>query len=367
MNCSIISLFFFVIICTSIISGPDIIDKLLLPSSPLPDHSSAQPQLWGPYKDEDCSIDGSVSKPYKLHVEDDVLDDLHDRLQKWKQPGAPIQHADKWSYGIDSVYTSKLVSYWKNNYDWRKHEKQLNTLGLSEIVVDGLLIRMHHIQRGKGDKAILLLHGWPGSIHEFNRFIGMMQQQKDLDEFSIVCPSLPGYGFSSAPTREGYNVVAMAGTMTRLMDKLGYNQYIIQGGDWGSAVAQSIEYLNPPSLVGLHLNFFPVGPSPGHFILDEFKIRIFDDKDSQQRAKKAKDLSSVLIHTGYFHQQATKPETLGYALSDSPVGLCSWITEKFHSWSDSSLPLEEKFEMDDLLTNCMIYWVTNSITSSMRL
>ena len=160
----------------------------------------------------------------------------------------------------------------------------------------------------------------------------------------------------------------MGKTISRLMEeKLDYNQYIIQGGDWGSLVAQSIAYLNPPGLVGLHLNFFPVSPSPGHFLLDEIKVRFFDDKDSQMRATKARDLAAVLIETGYLHQQATKPETLGYALSDSPIGLCAWIVCKFQSWSDPSLPLEEKFNLDDLLTNCMVYWVTNSITSSMRL
>ena len=129
----------------------------------------------------------------------------------------------------------------------------------------------------------------PGSIIEFHTFIQIIQQQKDLDEYSIVCPSLPGYGFSSSPTIEGYNVVAMAGTMSRLMEeKLEYNQYIIQGGDWGSLVAQSIAYLT------------------GQFLLDDIKVKFFDDKDSQMRATKARDFADVLMQTGYLHQQATK-------------------------------------------------------------
>lgn len=156
---------------------------------------------------------------------------------------------------------TKMSHHWLNDYDWRKYEAQINAVGLSETVVDGLEIRMYNIRRGGGKKAILLLHGWPGSIWEFNKFIQMMQSEKALDEYSIVCPSLPGYGFSSAPAVEGYNVVAMAGTMQRLMTKLGYEQYIIQAGDWGSAVAQASAYLDPSPLIGLHLNFFPAPTS----------------------------------------------------------------------------------------------------------
>mmetsp|Transcript_10455 Transcript_10455/g.22767 ORF Transcript_10455/g.22767 Transcript_10455/m.22767 type:complete len:343 (-) Transcript_10455:136-1164(-) len=262
---------------------------------------------------------------------------------------------------------AKLVDEWRDDYDWGKYEAQLNTVGLSETVVDGLIIRMHHIQRGSGKKAILLLHGWPGSIWEFNKFIPLMQNQTTLDEYGIVCPSLPGYGFSGAPNIEGYNTVAMAGTMKRLMEKLGYESYVVQGGDWGSMVAQSMAYLDPSPLIGLHLNFFPCTFSPGHFLREEFQIRFWDDEGSRERARKSRDIAAILSQIGYLHQQATKPETTGHALSDSPAGMCAWISEKFQSWSDPSLPLGDKFNTQDILTNCMIYWATNSITSSMRL
>lgn len=353
---------------------PDIIDGIFMPQAPPPEKSSGRPRQWGSHKefgnncsaaDEVCTSD--VSKPWNLRVEDDTLSDLQDRLRRWKRPGAPIKHEDPWSDGISSEFMSKLVQKWTNSYDWRKYEAKLNAIGLRETVVDGLLIRMHYIKRGDGTKAILLLHGWPGSIWEFHRFIELILSEKSLENFSIVCPSLPGYGFSSAPEVEGYNPLAMAGTIQRLMKKLGYKRYIIHGGDWGSFVAQSAAYLDPSPLIGLHLNFFPAPPTFGSFLVDELKIRFVDDEGSKQRASKSKHFGEVAMMTGYFHQQATKPETLSFGLSDSPVGLCAWVSEKFQSWSDPSLPIEDKFDVEDIITNCMIYWVTNSIASSMRL
>uniref|UniRef100_A0A7S4N8D7 Epoxide hydrolase N-terminal domain-containing protein n=1 Tax=Odontella aurita TaxID=265563 RepID=A0A7S4N8D7_9STRA len=366
----------FLLLCCHFGPGPgpaDLLDRILLPRAPSPEESSGRPRRWGPHNDTTDADGGStiIITPYTVRVDDTDLVDLRSRLDRWKPPGAPMDHDGSWNYGMDSTYMSALVQYWKDGYDWRKYESRLNDLGLMETSIDGLKIRFHDVRRGDDDdekrKALLLLHGWPGSVWEFQNFLRRIIDRKDLNDFSIVCPCLPGYGFSDSPVVEGYNVVAMAGTMQRLMKRLGYERYIVQAGDWGSIVAQSMAYLDPTPVIGLHLNFFSVSPTPGHFLPERLEIKFRDDEDSRSRARKGGDLGGILSATGYLHQQATKPETLGYALSDSPVGLCAWIAEKFQSWSDPNVNLGEKFSMDDILTNCMIYWITNSINSSMRL
>lgn len=276
-----------------------------------------------------------------------------------------MEHSSNWSYGIDASYMRSLVSYWLETYDWRIHEKKFNDIGLKSTTVDGLRLVFHEVNGGK-DKAILLLHGWPGSILEFHEVISKFKASV-AEEYSIICPSLPGYGFSSPPTTEGYSAVEVSLTFHRLMAKLHYRRFIVQGGDYGSFVAQVMAYIDPAPIIGLHINFCTVWPSPGYMLFEQLKIMMFDDEGSKLRAQAGRDMGAIMETTGYFHEQATKPETLGFALSDSPVGLAAWIVEKFQGWSDPGRFIEDKYSRDDLLTNVMIYWLTNTITSSMRL
>ena len=340
-----------------------------LPSWP----AISQYEIWGD-ADENVS---AAPKRHVVSIKSRQLADLRTRLTR-RRSYPQMAHAN-WSYGIDGEYLDGLVQYWEKEYSWRTHEAELNRIGLLSLVVDGLTIVFHQLRAPLETQeeepperlGLLLLHGWPGSILEFRRLIGLLStpgSAHHLAGVDLVVPCLPGYGFSSAPTREGYGVFPMARTLHRLMLRLGYSHFVVQGGDWGSIVAQAMAVTHPAPLVGLHLNFFPCLPAgPVALLLDLLKIRFFDTAESRARHARMNDLGAIWQLTGYFHQQATKPETLGAALADSPVGLAAWIVEKFQSWSDGARPLESKFSRDDLLSNVMIYWLTNSIVPSMRL
>jgi hypothetical protein len=293
---------------------PAIIDHFLIPQpTRSPEEVRASQKRWG---DEEDTADVA---PYVVQYDDKTLADLKTRLLNWRpwHESAPMNHSTNWSYGTGSDYMKELVPYWADKYDWRAQETKLNKIGLKSTTVDGLRLVFQEVTNSK-ETAILLLHGWPGSIIEFHKMLPILASSNAQD-YSIVVPCLPGYGFSSAPTVEGYNTVEMANTLHRLMAKLGYSNFIVHGGDWGGIIAQTMAWVNPDPVMGLHLNFFPSPPSPGYMLYHQAKIALFDDAHSQARAKASKDIGTVLKNTGYMHQQATAPETLGYALSDSPV------------------------------------------------
>jgi epoxide hydrolase len=298
-------------------------------------------------------------RPYRIDVPSAVLDDLKERLARTRWPEA--ETVDDWSQGIPLAYTRDLAAYWADGYDWRSREAVLNRFDHHLTEIDGLDIHFIH-QRSPHDDALPLLitHGWPGSIAEFQKVIEPLVNPtsgRPEDAFHIVCPSLPGYGFSGKPSRTGWGVDKIAQAWDTLMVRLGYDRYGAQGGDWGAAVTTQIGR-NRGHCIAIHLNMPiarpPAGSGGG------------DLTEEEQQA-----LAAFAEHrkwgTGYSKQQSTRPQTLGYGLVDSPVGQLAWVVEKFWAWTDCDGHPENVLSRDELLDNVMLYWVTGSGASSARL
>jgi microsomal epoxide hydrolase len=297
--------------------------------------------------------------PFRLHVGDDVLADLESRLAHVRWPDeVPGNH---WKYGTDLPYLKSLVEYWRDRYDWREHEAGINRFKQYRVRLAG--IDVHYIrEEGKGPEPLPLLisHGWPGSVHEFHKLIPMLTDPARFsgdaaDAFTVVAPSLPGYTFSFTPSQQRFSVEQIADVFAELMTGvLGYKRFAAQGGDWGAFVTSRLGYACPQHLAGIHLNLLGLrrdAPIPEKPTEEE---RLY----FEQRAHWVKE------ETGYTWIQGTKPQTLAYALTDSPVGLAAWIVEKFHTWSDHKGDLDGYIGRDAMLTNIMLYWVTGAIGSS---
>jgi microsomal epoxide hydrolase len=302
-------------------------------------------------------------EPFRIAVPDPVLTDLRERLARTRFPDE-IPGSD-WGYGTALAYMRELVPYWKDRYDWRAAEARLNALPQFRGEVGGLRIHFIH-QRGKGPKPfpLVITHGWPGSVAEFVKIIGPLTDPgahggDAADAFDIVCPSMPGYGFSDHPREPGMDPERIAALWAELMAGLGYPRFGAQGGDWGSMVTTYLGYRHPAVVAGIHLNMviaFPPDPAnPADGLTQDELIPLME---AQQFLKE---------ETGYQRIQGTKPQTLSYALNDSPAGLAAWIVEKFRTWSDCGGEVERRFSKDELLTNVMFYWVTETANSSCRL
>jgi microsomal epoxide hydrolase len=302
--------------------------------------------------------------PYKIHVADDVLRDLKDRLARTRLPDA-LDNVG-WDYGTDPAYLKSLIAYWQNTFDWRAQERKLNELDQFTTTLDGLKIHFIH-QRSKEPNAmpLVLTHGWPGSIYEFTKVIGPLTDPvkyggRREDAFHVVAISLPGFGFSEKPHARGYSPEKMAGIIATLMARLGYQRYGAQGGDWGGIISRLIALNDAPHVAGLHLNFCLAGAPPG--------LANPNDGVPPSELQRMQERNAYMeTERGYQQIQSTKPQTLGYALNDSPAGLAAWIVEKFHAWCDCGDNVESRFTKDDLLTNVMIYWATGTATSSTRI
>ncbi len=297
--------------------------------------------------------------PFTIRVSEDVLADLQERLARVRWPDE-IPGAG-WSYGTDLGTMKALVAYWRDRYDWRAHEAQLNRFRQFTAPVGGIELHFLHVE-GVGPKPLplLLSHGWPGSVWEFHRIIPMLADPARFggdpaDAFTVVAPSLPGYGFSFRPGQPRFGIVEIADIFAALMtDVLGYARFGAQGGDWGAFVVSRLGLAYPDRLAGIHLNLLPLrreaaaSPNP-----------------TEEERRYADELRRWLgEETGYQWIQGTKPQTLAYGLTDSPVGLAAWIVEKFRSWSDCGGDVERRFSKDVLLTNVMIYWITGTINAS---
>src|SRR5262245_36853260 len=303
-------------------------------------------------------------RPFKIHVDDSVLADLKQRLARTRFPGEIP--GSNWDYGTNLVYLKELVAYWRDKYDWRAAERRLNQFDQFTTTIDGLDVHFIH-QRSRNANALPLVvtHGWPGSVVEFTKIIGPLTDPaahggSAADSFHVVAISLPGFGFSGKPAERGYGPERIAGIVAKLMARLGYTKYGAQGGDWGSSISRFVALNDASHVAGLHLNFCLAGPPPGA-------------KDPNEGVTPA-DLERTRARQtffdterGYFLEQSTKPQTVGYALDDSPAGLAAWIVEKFRSWCDCDGNIEKQFTKDEILTNVMLYWVTGSITSSARI
>ncbi|BCQ08654.1 epoxide hydrolase [Mycobacterium heckeshornense] len=299
-------------------------------------------------------------RPYRIDIPDDVLDDLRFRLARTRWPDAEC--VDDWSQGMPLGYTRDLAGYWADGYDWRSREAALNRFDQFITEIDGLDIHFIHQRSPHRDAfPLLITHGWPGSIVEFHKVIEPLTDPtahggRADDAFHVICPSLPGYGFSGKPTRTGWGVEKIAQAWETLMLRLGYDRYGAQGGDWGAAVTTQIGR-NRGHCVAIHLNM-PFGWPPAG--------GISEPTEEEQQALAA------LAHyrrwgTGYSKQQSTRPQTLGYGLVDSPVGQMAWIVEKFWDWTDCDGHPENVLSRDELLDNVMLYWATGTGASSARL
>jgi pimeloyl-ACP methyl ester carboxylesterase len=302
--------------------------------------------------------------PFKIAVPDDVLRDLDARLARTRLPDA-IPGAG-WDYGTDLAYLTELIAYWRTRFDWRAQERRLNELSHFKTTIDRIDIHFIH-QRSSHANAmpLVLTHGWPGSIVEFTKIIGPLTDPTRYggradDAFHVVALSLPGFGFSARPRERGYSPAKMASIIAALMARLGYERYGLQGGDWGGIINRVVALQDAKHVAGLHLNFCTAGAPQG--VPDpNAGVPAAELQRMQQRQ------AYMATERGYSEIQGTKPQTLGYALNDSPAGLAAWIVEKFRAWCDCGGNVEKKFTKDELLTNVMIYWATETAASSARI
>ena len=300
-------------------------------------------------------------QPFQIQATDADLEDLRRRLAATRWPEAEL--VDDWSQGIPLAYLQEVCAYWGEKYDWRAREAHLNSFAQWKTPVDGLGVHFVHVRSPEsGALPLVMTHGWPGSIVEFHKVIGPLSDPvahggDAADAFHLVCPSLPGYGFSDKPTAPGTGVEKIADTWGALMAKLGYEKYVAQGGDWGSMVTAAIGTRDTDHCIGIHMNMPIVLPDPetmGDLTPAEQSalagLQHYQDKDS-----------------GYSKQQSTRPQTLGYGLVDSPAGQAGWIIEKFWSWTDCNGHPENVLSRDELLDNVMLYWLPGAGASSARL
>ncbi|MGE3957022.1 MAG: epoxide hydrolase family protein [Vicinamibacterales bacterium] len=302
--------------------------------------------------------------PYRISIPDAVLTDLKERLGRTRFPDQ-LENVG-WRYGTDPAYLKPLVEYWRDRFDWRAQERKLNEFDQFTTTIDGLTIHFIH-QRSKVANAmpLALTHGWPGSIYEFNKVIGPLTDPvkyggRPEDAFHVVAISLPGFGFSERPKTPGYSPEKMADIIAKVMARLGYARYGVQGGDWGGIISRIIALRDASHVAGLHLNFCTAGAPAGVTNplegVPEAEVRLLNETNARMENERA-----------YQQIQGTKPQTLGVGLNDSPAGLASWIVEKFHAWCDCGDNIESRFTKDDLLTNITIYWATQTAASSTRI
>ncbi len=297
-------------------------------------------------------------REFKVSVDESKIDDLYKRIDLTRWPDEVNDGI--WTLGTKKSFLKDAVQYWRNDFDWKIHEKQINDFGSYKFKTkDDLEIHFIHSKSdSKNSIPIIITHGWPGSIQEFFKIIPLLNKDKEGLSFDVICPSMPGYGFSDKPSQKGYDSKKIAEINHELMTALGYKKYVVQGGDWGSTISKWSAELFPNEVLGLHLNlviaFPPEKDDPMVGVTEQEKVLL---------GRYAKYLE---LGSGYFEIQRTKPQTLGYSLNDSPVGLAGWIIEKFHSWTDDE---KDKLivSLEDVLSIVSLYWFSESITSSMRL
>ena len=293
---------------------------------------------------------------------DPVLHDLRHRLATARI--SPQLDGAGWDYGTERSFLVDLVTYWRDEYDWRRFERRLNAVPQFRVEIDGATHHfLHRCSPEPGALPLLVTHGWPGSVAEFLDVIAPLSDPRahggaPEDAFHVVCPSIPGFGFSG-PTRErGWSARRVADSFVELMHRIGYERFGMQAGDFGSTISALLARDHPERVVGLHLNRVGVLPPTD---APERPLTWDEERGLADRARYVHDES------GYAKIQSTRPQTIGYALDDSPVGLAAWIVEKFRAWSDCDGDILRRFSMDQLLDNIMIYWITGTAHSSGRL
>jgi pimeloyl-ACP methyl ester carboxylesterase len=296
--------------------------------------------------------------PFQTPVDDDALADLRRRLEAVRWPTA--ETVDDWSQGTPLAFLQRVCAHWRDEYDWHDRAALLDGHSQFTTTIDDLRIHFVHVRSPEPNALPLVLtHGWPGSIVEFQDVIGPLADPAahggdPADAFHVICPSLPGYGWSDPPATTGYGVMRIAAMWAALMDRLGYERYGAQGGDWGAMVTTALGGVDADHVVGIHLNM------PLAFPIDA-------PIDAVEEAIVADFATFLQSGSGYQQLQSTRPQSVGYGLVDSPAGLAGWVLEKFHAWSDHDGNLTDLIEIDRLLDNLMLYWLPGSGASSARL
>ncbi|XP_028843993.1 epoxide hydrolase 1-like [Denticeps clupeoides] len=319
--------------------------------------------------------------PFKVETSEDEINDLHRRIDQMRYT-EPLEDCG-FQYGFNSNYLQKVVSYWRNQFDWKKQVAKLNEYPHFKTNIEGLDVHFVHVRAphrpGQKVLPLMLVHGWPGSFFEFYKILPLLTDTKDDLAFEVICPSIPGYGFSEAPHKQGFCSLDAARIFLKLMERLGFNKFYLQGGDWGSLITTNMAQMKPQCVSGLHLNMLAVTKRGVGMLLSliigpylPFLVGFTREDVRRLFPYFEKNVYDLLMESGYMHIQGTKPDTAGCGLNDSPVGLAAYILEKFSTWTDRKNrdledgDLEKKYSLDDLLTNVMIYWTTRSIIPSMR-
>lgn len=299
--------------------------------------------------------------PFEISATDEQLADLRRRLEATRWPGEI--DGIGWDQGIPLQYMKEVCSYWADGYDWRAREVGLNRFPQFKTQIDGLDIHFIHQRSSNPDAMpVIMTHGWPGSVVEFHKVIERLAEPTlrgggPADAFHVICPSLPGYGFSDSPRSTGWGVEKIGAVWAKLMARLGYDRYLAQGGDWGAMVTTAIGQSDTDHCAGIHLNMVIAPPAP------EMLEDVTEEEQSSLDALTYYDQWD----SGYSKQQGTRPQTVGYGLTDSPAGQAAWIIEKFWAWMDCDGHPENVLTRDELLDNVMFYWLPGAAASSARL
>jgi pimeloyl-ACP methyl ester carboxylesterase len=303
-----------------------------------------------------------MAEPFTVAVPQSELDDLSARLRATRWPDA--LPGTGWELGTDLAYLRELCAAWADDFDWRAAERRLNAYPQFLTRIDGERLHyVHAVSPHPGAVPLLMTHGWPGSVVEFLHVLGPLVDPPAYggdaaDAFTVVCPSIPGYAWSGPTTQRGWDVRRVAAALAALMAELGHDAYVAQGGDWGALATTHLGVLDREHLLGIHLNMVNARRPPG---FDDAGLTPAEQADLEaMRAFRAHE-------TGYQAIQGSKPQSLAYALNDSPAGLAGWVVEKFRTWSDCGGDLESAIARDDLLANLTTYWVTGTAGSSARL
>ncbi|MEV8560507.1 epoxide hydrolase family protein [Streptomyces sp. NPDC051917] len=309
-------------------------------------------------------------EPFRLSVPQSDLDDLHDRLDRTRWP-AELPGAG-WEYGVPAGYLRELVRYWRHEYDWRAAEAELNRWPQFTTTIDGAKVHFAHIRSPEPDATPLVItHGWPGSIAEFLDVVGPLTDPvahggDAADAFHVVVPGIPGFGLSGPTTERGWEARRVADAWAELMRRLGYARFGLQGGDWGAGISRELGRVHPERVIGVHLNLLPGAQAATEPTEEELAALGPEERERTLRSWRRWDAWSR-DGAGYASLQSTRPHTLGYALTDSPVGQLAWIVEKFREWTDCEELPEDAVDRDRLLTNVMLYWLTGTAGSSARI
>ncbi|XP_051981060.1 epoxide hydrolase 1-like [Xyrauchen texanus] len=334
---------------------------------------------WWGAGEKSITEDKSIHK-FVVETSVEEIEDLHRRIDQTRYTDS--LEDSRFHYGFNSPYLKRVAFYWRHKFDWEKQVKVINQYPHFKTKIEGIDVHFIHVRPvqtpGQRVVPLMMVHGWPGSFYEFYKILPLLTETSSNVVFEVICPSIPGYGYSEAPHKIGFNSLDAARIFHKLMERLGFTQYYVQGGDWGSLITSNMAQMKPECVLGLHLNMLFATNDFGQLLsllvgrYLPFLVGFSKEDVKRLYPYMEKSIYESLRETGYLHIQATKPDTAGCGLNDSPVGLAAYILEKFSSWTDlgnrdlEDGGLEKKFSLDDLLTNVMIYWTTCSIIPSMR-